>query len=374
VLTAPVIGADETWWRLMGGSAPNKRWWAWSVTREDAVAYMICESRSQEAARQVLNGYRGIVAADGYGAYDALARAGPSFTLAHCWAHVRRKFVDAEAHYPAPCAEVLALIGQLYAVERAGPAVEVGTSDARREEALALRARARREQSAPIIVAIHAWAHQQRVLPESSVGKAIAYMLGLWNGLTRFLNDPRIALDNNATERALRVMVSPVSLCPLFGSAWNRESEDVAGIAIRATPTRSPTTERRLNPTALEIGRENLPGSIEHDLPRGQETVPDQPTNHMTGDPERPCGFQHREAPAIFHRRLVPRDARFAPIVSDTALIPGISMPGAQSETVERGRNVRIRPPGRHLADQPPRVRGRLLRMLPRPRLAHAHL
>ena len=144
VLAAPVIGADETWWRLMGGSAPNKRWWAWSVTCEDAVAYTILASRSHEAARQVLNGYRGVVVADGYGAYDALARAGPSFTLAHCWAHVRRKFVEAEAHYPAPCAEVLELIGQLYAVERACPAVEVGASDDGRTEALAIRATARR--------------------------------------------------------------------------------------------------------------------------------------------------------------------------------------------------------------------------------------
>jgi len=65
------------------------------VTSADAVAYTILESRSQEAARQVLNGYGGIVLADGYGAYAALARAGPRFTLAHCWAHVRRKFVEA---------------------------------------------------------------------------------------------------------------------------------------------------------------------------------------------------------------------------------------------------------------------------------------
>lgn len=55
--------------------------------------------------------------------------------------------------------------------------------------------------------AIRAWAHRQRALPESSLGKAIACMLGLWRGLTRFLDDPRIALDNNATERALRGMV-----------------------------------------------------------------------------------------------------------------------------------------------------------------------
>jgi transposase len=206
VLTAPVIGADETWWRLLGGPE-SKRWWAWSLTREDAVTYTILESRSQDAARQVLNGYRGIVIADGYGAYDALARAGPSFTLAHCWAHVRRKFVEAEPHYPAPCAEVLNLIGQLYAVERVCPAIEVGASDDVRTDALALRATRRREESAPIVAAIRAWASQQRALPESSLGKAIAYMLGLWSGLTRFLDDPRIPLDNNATERGLRGMV-----------------------------------------------------------------------------------------------------------------------------------------------------------------------
>jgi transposase len=206
VLAAPVVGADETWWRLLNG-LESKRWWAWSLTCEDAVTYRILASRSQDAARQVLDGYRGIVVADGYGAYDALARAGPGFTLAHCWAHVRRKFVEAEPHYPGPCAEVLALIGQLYAAERAAPAAEPGASEASRTAVLERRAELRREQSAPVVDAIHAWAHQQRALPESSLGKAIAYMLGLWRGLTRFLEDPRIPLDNNATERGLRGMV-----------------------------------------------------------------------------------------------------------------------------------------------------------------------
>ena len=206
VLTAPVVGADETWWRLLGGPE-RTRWWAWSVTREDAVTYTILESRSQDAARQVLDGYHGIVLADGYGAYDALARAGPGFTLAHCWAHVRRKFVEAEPHYPGPCAEVLDLIGQLYAVERACPGPDPAASEETRTAALALRARLRREQSAPIVEAIRVWASQQRALPESSLGKAIAYMLGLWPGLTRFLDEPRIPLDNNATERGLRGMV-----------------------------------------------------------------------------------------------------------------------------------------------------------------------
>jgi transposase len=225
VLSAPVIGADETWWRLLGGPE-KKRWWAWSVSRDDAVTYTILESRSQAAARQVLNGYRGVVVADGYGAYDALARAGPSFTLAHCWAHVRRKFHDAEPHYPEPCAEVLALIGQLYAVERRFPDADLGADEDLRAAARDLRARARREHSAPIIEAIRAWAHRQRALPESSLGKAIAYMLGLWAGLSRFLDDPRIALDNNATERGLRGMV--VGRKNHYGSRSKRGTEVAA--------------------------------------------------------------------------------------------------------------------------------------------------
>jgi transposase len=98
VLQAPIVGADETWWRLMERPAA-KRWWVWSVTREDAVVYRILETRSQQAARDMLAGYTGIIMADGYGAYEALARAGPGITLAHCWAHVRRKFIEAEPHY-----------------------------------------------------------------------------------------------------------------------------------------------------------------------------------------------------------------------------------------------------------------------------------
>src|SRR5262245_50391684 len=228
VLSAPVIGADETWWRFLPGRGAKrwKRWWAWSVTREDAVAYTILESRSQAATREVLNGYGGIVIADGYGAYDALARAGPRFTLAHCWAHVRRKFIEAEPHYPGLGGEVLGLIGRLYAVERACPRFDGDVRGTARTEALQARAALRTEQSTAIVAAIQTWAHQQRPLPESSVGKAITYMLGLWPGLTRFLEDPRIPLDNNATERGLRGMV--VGRKNHYGSRSKRGTEVAA--------------------------------------------------------------------------------------------------------------------------------------------------
>ncbi len=134
--------------------------------------------------------------------------------------------MEAEPHYPGPCGEVLALIGQLYAAERAAPAADPGASEEVRAAALEGPAQIRRDQSAPVVAAIHAWAHQQRALPESSLGKAIAYMLGLWTGLTRFLADPRIPLDNNATERGLRGMV--VGRKNHYGSRSRRGTEVAA--------------------------------------------------------------------------------------------------------------------------------------------------
>lgn len=215
VVSAPVIGADETWWRLMETKG-SKRWCVWSKAREDAVVYTILDSRSQDAARQVLNGYSGIVIADGYGVYEALVKpnGGGAFTLAHCWAHVRRKFVEAEPNFPEPCKEILDLIGKLYDVER----------DAR--VAPAALAELRKQRSKPLVEAIHEWALSQRVLRESGLGKAIAYMLGMWPGLTRFLGDPRIPIDNNGTERALRGIV--VGRKNHYGSRSKRGTEVAA--------------------------------------------------------------------------------------------------------------------------------------------------
>jgi transposase len=216
ILAAPVVGADETWWRLMEGRG-SKRWWAWTLASPDAVFYRILPSRSQAAAREVLGEYRGIVMADGYSAYEALARDGPArFTLAHCWAHVRRKFVEAEAHFPSPCREMLDRIGELYAVEREAV------------DSAALRAKLRSERSRALVDEIRKRALEiaGESLPQSSLGKAVAYLLGLGEGLTRFLDDPRIPLDNNATERALRGAV--VGRKNHYGSRSQRGTEVAA--------------------------------------------------------------------------------------------------------------------------------------------------
>ncbi len=205
VLAAPVIHADETYWRLMKGrgakAAEDGKWYVWSVCCDDAVDYRLLGGRGKESAREVLGTYHGTVVADGYGVYAALARDGPGYRLAGCWAHVRRKFVEAESSAPEPCGAALEMIGELYGVEReaAGDGAEAG----------ARRTRLRAERARPVLERLHAWALDEaaRTLPQSGLGKALRYMLDLWPALTVFVEDARVPIDNNPVERGLRGVV-----------------------------------------------------------------------------------------------------------------------------------------------------------------------
>lgn len=219
LLTVPVLGADETRWLVMGAPAGERtKWYVWALVSAQAAFYKILDSRSAEAAREVLGDYQGIVVADGYSAYQSLRKRGGAFTLAHCWSHVRREFIAAAENYPQ--AELaVGLIAELYAVEKEA---STGPPDD------ALRARLRNEKSRDLIRRLQSWAMEQRPLPESGLGKAIAYMSGLWPGLLRFLDDARIPLDNNATERALRGPV--IGRKNHYGSRSKRGTEVAAVI------------------------------------------------------------------------------------------------------------------------------------------------
>lgn len=202
VLAAPVIGADETTWPLLE-KGQTRKWWAWAVTRPDAVCYRILATRSAAAAGTVLAGYCGIVVVDGYSAYRTLQKeraAGgtPSFILASCMAHARRTFVEAEPDYPQ-ATEMLVHFRELYRIEaQARTVVET--------ERLRLLAELRRTQSRAVMQQMSEWlmAHRRTVLPRSGLGKAISYTLELWASLSLFLDNAAIPIDNNQTERAIR--------------------------------------------------------------------------------------------------------------------------------------------------------------------------
>ena len=208
-----VLAADETHWRVM--DSDKLRWQVWTLCAEDAVYYQIEDSRSAAAARSVLGDYAGKLVCDGYSVYKAIKKQDGRYEIVHCWAHVRRKFVEVDELHHGSCTEVLDMIGELYAVEREA-------RDGPPEE----RARLRRERSAAIVQRIHDWALQQRALPESPLGKAIAYLGAMWEGLQRFLHDPMVPIDNNAVERALRGVV--VGRKNHYGSRSRRGTEVAA--------------------------------------------------------------------------------------------------------------------------------------------------
>jgi transposase len=191
ILSAAVVHADETRWRLLEGR-PAKTWQVWCQCSEFGAYYHLDPRRSTEVARKLFAGYQGVVMTDGFGAYQALARGSPELTLVFCWAHVRRKFVEAVQAYPQ-CEQSLVLIGALYEVERALPS-HLSLDGAEREAALELRLAQRKKESAPILENLHDFARSQQGLPQSSLRKAIDYMLGLWPGLVRFVEDARIPL------------------------------------------------------------------------------------------------------------------------------------------------------------------------------------
>jgi transposase len=197
-LEAPVINVDETRWPVMKALTPAKGT-VWTVRSSMVSFYRILPGKSVEEGRQVLNGYRGTVVADGFAVYDVLARDGLAFTLAHCWSHAKRKFEEITEHWPSACAEIGALIGELYAIERLVPGPFPGDASAQ-----TLRRQLREERSRPVLDQIWQWATVQVGLPRSDFGKAVRYMLERWAGLTRFVDDPCVPIDNNAAERALR--------------------------------------------------------------------------------------------------------------------------------------------------------------------------
>lgn len=199
---ADVIGVDETWWRLMSKSG-SKRWWVWAMTTHDAVFYHVDASRSAEAARTLLGHYEGIVTCDAYSAYNTLAKANPNFILAHCWSHVRRKFIDAHSAYPDECDEILDLIDELFLVERLVPTPQRLEGQAKLD-ALTKRAELRALRSRALTAQMLQWARRQVALPQSSLAKATRYMLNHWKSLLRFLEDPLIPIHNNHTEQEMR--------------------------------------------------------------------------------------------------------------------------------------------------------------------------
>jgi transposase len=209
VFAAERIHADDTTVPVLAkGKTRTGR--LWTYVRDDrpfgghdppAAAFFYSPDRGGEHSEQHLAGYTGLMQADAYAGfnrlYGASRKPGPIIEAA-CWAHARRKFFDLARISKAPIAvEAVERIDVLFAIER-----EINGLTPQQRVAV------RNERSRPLVVALETWLRQQRakLSGQSETAKAIAYSLTRWAALTRFLDDGRLCMSNNAAEREIRAV------------------------------------------------------------------------------------------------------------------------------------------------------------------------
>jgi transposase len=206
-LSAERIHADDTTVPVLArGKCRTGRLWAY--VRDDkpfggeaapAAVFHYSPTREAEHPEAHLTSYTGLMQADAYSGYNGLYVAGrkPGLIIeAACWAHGRRKFFDLAELQKAPIAiEAVCRIDELFAIER-----EINGEPP--DQRLAVR----RERSRPLVDALEEWLRGERrkLSSKAPLAKAMDYTLKRWGAFTRFLDDGRICMTNNAAERAVR--------------------------------------------------------------------------------------------------------------------------------------------------------------------------
>jgi len=221
--TAPVLDP---------GRGRTRTGYLWALARDDrnwggadppGVVYFYAADRGGENAERFLKGFDGILQLDGYAGYNRLTRptrkGGDPITVAHCWAHARRKLREVfDRDGSEIAAEGLRRIAELYRIEAEIRGLEPGQ-----------RLSARQARTAPLIESFRQWLAEQRsrVSAKSRLGEKLGYIHRHWDGLQTFLTDGRVEIDSNRVENLVR----PIALNrknALFaghdegGKAWGR--------------------------------------------------------------------------------------------------------------------------------------------------------
>src|SRR6202166_3290204 len=194
-----VVATDDTVLPMLSpGQTQSARMWVY--VGDEANPYNVFDftlNRGREGPKEFLKDYTEVLLADSYGGYNGVV-AGNAITRAGCWAHARRKFVEAEKTAPEIAHEAVALLGQLFAVEKQAKDVSVA-------ERLALR----QTQSVPVLAELRqkllTW--KEQLLPKHPMAEAVNYALGQWEELSVFTTDGAVPIDNNVSEREMKRVV-----------------------------------------------------------------------------------------------------------------------------------------------------------------------
>jgi transposase len=197
-----IVLADETTQRVQE-KGKTRTAWLWSFIARDEVereliAYVFSRSRSGDTPVEVLGETKGKLVADAYSGYNKVTLPGGR-ERAGCLAHLRRRFFDAQSAAPDAAKKAMGFILDVYRVERAVLDADLLGTPEHLEQ--------RQTKSKAAMDEFRTWLldQQARHPPRGPMGEAITYALGNRDALTLFLTDPHLPIDNNASERALRV-------------------------------------------------------------------------------------------------------------------------------------------------------------------------
>lgn len=172
--------------------------WMWVVSRPGAdVVFDWRLSRRHGELTGLIEGYQGILQSDGYGAYEAFAKAHPGVTWVACWAHARRKFFEAQGEWPKAVRVVLLIIGWLYECEACWDENKLNAAQ---------RQRHRRKHYPRRLYWLKKLATgiRERMPPKFGLAKACDYLLRYWDALAAHVDHGETRLDNNLVENAIR--------------------------------------------------------------------------------------------------------------------------------------------------------------------------
>jgi len=200
VLAAIIVLADETPLPVVDDKLnKTRKGYIWTFLTDEIAYYKFSPTRSGKTPSDVLGNSQGTLLADGYTGYNVVTMP-EGRERAGCWAHTRRYFFDSLKTAPAEAQHMLSEILELYRIEY----------EAAKINAIGTRAHTqlRKTRAPPILARIKEWLIEQRPhhLPKSPLGKAITYALNQWEPLSHYLTDSKIPIDNNLSERRLRIV------------------------------------------------------------------------------------------------------------------------------------------------------------------------